>query len=155
MAIQLSLYFLSTTELKEDVTYAAAMAQFLRQLSYLFMATRASAHVVMQNQKLIIEESVPVAPFGYTKNIDPLSWYGTNPSTNSHCATGSNQSPINIELGNTTMTTVGVWLNISSLVSAEIENFGNTIEVALAGFRRWKGDEGKLLYMNLLLCISH
>jgi hypothetical protein len=53
------------------------------------------------------------------------------------------------------MTTVGVWLNISSLVSAEIENFGNTIEVALAGFWRWNGDEGKLLYMNLLLCISH
>ena len=53
------------------------MAQFLRQLSYLFMATRASAHVVMQNQKLIIEESVPVAPFGYTKNMGSveLVWY--------------------------------------------------------------------------------
>jgi carbonic anhydrase len=70
------------------------------------------------------------------------------PSANSHCATDSNQSPINIEVGNTIMTTVGVWLNISSLASVEIEDLGNTVEVALAGFRRWKGVEGKGRYIN-------
>ncbi len=77
----------------------------------------------------------PVSTFGYDGINGPLGWYGLNTTTNSACALGRHQSPINIATAN--FTKVGAE-NLNFTFDdypdgAEIENLGTTLEVFING----------------------
>ncbi|KAI0536007.1 alpha carbonic anhydrase [Xylaria digitata] len=79
-------------------------------------------------------ETVPVATFGYFGLGGPLMWHQLSPE-NSACATGTNQSPINMVAGSFTLTPAS---NLSvtlpdNVAEAEFENLGSTIEVVMEG----------------------
>ncbi|KAI1126144.1 alpha carbonic anhydrase [Nemania abortiva] len=80
-------------------------------------------------------EIVPVATFGYMGTGGPVLWHHLSPA-NAICATGSNQSPINMVAGSFTLvpaSDLNVTLPTTVADGAEFENLGSTIEVVMEG----------------------
>ncbi|TGJ83360.1 hypothetical protein E0Z10_g5385 [Xylaria hypoxylon] len=80
-------------------------------------------------------EAVPVAAFGYVGAGGPVMWHQLSPA-NAICATGSNQSPINMVAGSFNLVpgnnlTVSLPADIPD--GATFENLGSTIEVVMEG----------------------
>ncbi|KAI0802492.1 alpha carbonic anhydrase [Xylaria sp. FL0064] len=81
------------------------------------------------------EESVPLATFGYIGTGGPLMWHHLSPE-NAICATGSNQSPIDMVTGSFTLVPgSNLTVSLPDTVSegATFENLGSTIEVVMEG----------------------
>ncbi|KAI0428212.1 alpha carbonic anhydrase [Xylaria sp. FL1042] len=81
------------------------------------------------------EETVPLATFGYISTGGPLMWHHLSPD-NAICATGSNQSPINMVAGSFTLVpSSNLTVSLPDTVSegAEFENLGSTVEVVMEG----------------------
>ncbi|KAK5634014.1 hypothetical protein RRF57_009728 [Xylaria bambusicola] len=79
-------------------------------------------------------ETVPTATFGYIGTGGPLLWHHLSPA-NALCATGTNQSPINMVEGSFTLVP-GTDLTVTlpeEVEEAEFENLGSTIEVVMEG----------------------
>ncbi|KAL2293031.1 hypothetical protein FJTKL_08043 [Diaporthe vaccinii] len=81
------------------------------------------------------EGEVPVNTFGYSGAIGPANWHLLNTTTNGACATGTNQSPIDMTAG--TFTEVpGSELAVELpdfAAGATFENLGTTVEVVGEG----------------------
>ncbi|KYK56298.1 hypothetical protein DCS_08268 [Drechmeria coniospora] len=76
------------------------------------------------------ENKVPVFKFGYTGLIGPLNWYGLNPNVNKLCATGTHQSPINLNGSTTTSPGSSVSFQVDGAPNGSVlENLGTTLEV--------------------------
>ncbi|KAI1427443.1 alpha carbonic anhydrase [Xylaria sp. FL1777] len=81
------------------------------------------------------EETVPLATFGYIGTGGPLLWHHLSPD-NAICATGSNQSPINMVTGSFTLvpgSDLTVSLPDTIPEGTSFENLGSTIEVVMEG----------------------
>lgn len=76
------------------------------------------------------EGEVAISTFGYTGLLAPLNWASLDPA-NEACATGKNQSPINIDETITAATDKPV-IDIPEQ-EVEFENLGSTIEVVMNG----------------------
>lgn len=77
---------------------------------------------------------VPISAFNYTGDGGPLNWYGLNTTTNSACAMGKFQSPIDIntkDIGYTDASTLNV--SVPAVSSAKFENLGTNVEVVVNG----------------------
>ncbi|KAI3397367.1 hypothetical protein diail_10817 [Diaporthe ilicicola] len=78
---------------------------------------------------------VPINTFGYSGTIGPASWHLLNATTNGACATGTNQSPIDMTAG--TFTEVpGSELAVTIpdfSEGATFENLGTTVEIVGKG----------------------
>lgn len=81
------------------------------------------------------EGEVPINTFGYSGAIGPASWHLLNTTTNGACATGTNQSPIDMTDG--TFTEVPgsqLAVNIPDFAAgATFENLGTTVEIVGEG----------------------
>lgn len=81
------------------------------------------------------EGEVPINTFGYSGTIGPASWHLLNTTTNGACATGTNQSPIDMTAG--TFTEVaGSQLAVTIpdfAAGATFENLGTTVEIVGEG----------------------
>lgn len=80
-------------------------------------------------------ETVPVATFGYLGTGGPILWHHLA-AENALCATGSNQSPINMVAGSFTLAPAGsleVSLPDTVPEGATFENLGSTVEVVMEG----------------------
>lgn len=81
------------------------------------------------------EGEVPINTFGYSGTIGPASWHLLNTTTNGACATGTNQSPIDMRAG--TFTEVAgsdLAVTIPDFTAgATFENLGTTVEVVGEG----------------------
>ncbi|KAI0877915.1 alpha carbonic anhydrase [Hypoxylon argillaceum] len=80
-------------------------------------------------------ETVPIATFGYIGAGGPVLWHHLSPA-NAICATGSNQSPINMVEGSFTLvpgSNLTVALPDTVADGATFENLGSTIEVVMEG----------------------
>ncbi|EFX04499.1 carbonic anhydrase, alpha-class [Grosmannia clavigera kw1407] len=76
--------------------------------------------------------SVPVNKFGYTGAIGPLNWLSLDPVANVACATGRNQSPIDMTADQfSLLTAASVSLVVPDIAETEIENLGTTVEVVV------------------------
>lgn len=79
-------------------------------------------------------ENVPISTFGYTGLTGPLNWFGLNETANKLCATGKNQSPINLDSSITTAHGSSVTFKVDAYPhGAEFENLGTTVEVPVNG----------------------
>lgn len=81
------------------------------------------------------EGEVPVNTFGYSGTIGPASWHLLNTTTNGACATGTNQSPIDMTAGAFTEV-AGSELAVTIpdfAAGATFENLGTTVEVVGEG----------------------
>ncbi|OCK79581.1 carbonic anhydrase [Lepidopterella palustris CBS 459.81] len=75
--------------------------------------------------------SVEVSTFGYTNLQGPLNWAGLS-TENDACATGTIQSPINLD-GSIPTAAVAPQIAIPCVDSAEFENIGSTVETIVNG----------------------
>ncbi|KAI1277288.1 alpha carbonic anhydrase [Xylaria sp. FL0933] len=90
------------------------------------------------------EKGVPLATFGYVGTGGPLMWHHLSPE-NAICATGSNQSPINMVAGSFTLVPgSNLTVSLPDTVSegATFENLGSTIEVVMEGLGGTLGLDG-------------
>ncbi|KAH7247756.1 hypothetical protein MRS44_010773 [Fusarium solani] len=69
--------------------------------------------------------------FGYNGIKGPVNWYSLDPAANAMCATGKNQSPINMAKGSFNLIPASeMTLEIPDFTEgAEFENLGTTVEV--------------------------
>jgi len=80
------------------------------------------------------EPNVTVRDFGYTGLNGPLNWYDLNKTANKLCATGSRQSPININASIPAPPGSSVSFEVDSYPhGALFENLGVTVEVPANG----------------------
>ncbi|KAM0286269.1 hypothetical protein ACHAQH_000998 [Verticillium albo-atrum] len=80
-------------------------------------------------------DEVHVAEFGFNELDGPLNWHALAPG-NEKCATGTNQSPINLESSEwTTVPGSSLTFNIDSVpnTGAKLLNLGSTVEVVANG----------------------
>ncbi|KAH7183252.1 alpha carbonic anhydrase [Fusarium flagelliforme] len=77
------------------------------------------------------EGKVEVNTFGYTGKTGPTSWLFLDPEANAMCATGTNQSPIDMVAGENAMVPASqLNLEIPDMTEGtEFENLGTTVEV--------------------------
>ena len=75
---------------------------------------------------------VPIRNFHYIGVTSPLSWAGLNPA-NIKWSTANVQSPMNIEHDVVPLSKTHLQLSIPNVKSAEFENLGSTVEVAING----------------------
>ncbi|KAB5583213.1 alpha carbonic anhydrase [Coniochaeta sp. 2T2.1] len=86
--------------------------------------------------------AVPVNTFGYTGAQGPLNWVALDPAANAACATGTNQSPIDMVDGVFQMVEASdLTLSIPDIEETEFENLGTTVEVI--------GKGGSLVISNI------
>jgi carbonic anhydrase len=80
------------------------------------------------------ETTVAVSKFGYGPTNGPTNWHGLS-TENKLCATGTNQSPINIDSTVATKVNAADVLNMVILAGQEmeLENLGSTVEVVATG----------------------
>ncbi|CAN8101966.1 unnamed protein product [Discula destructiva] len=74
---------------------------------------------------------VPIATFGYNGDISPANWHSLNITTNSACAIGTNQSPIDVVEGVYSSVPGSQYkIDVTSFpTGATFENLGSTVEV--------------------------
>lgn len=105
------------------------------------LATVTSSYI--DHLRLLPREAT--ATFGYTALDGPLNWYGLDPKANEMCAKGKNQSPLNIEPGSSSITTLDPTsrpsLNYPPVYSANLKNLGSTVEVEVHGTLALQGVE--------------
>ncbi|KAK3291312.1 alpha carbonic anhydrase [Chaetomium fimeti] len=79
--------------------------------------------------------TVEVATFGYTGSIGPLNWAALESPANGVCATGTNQSPIDMVEGVFSLLQGSdIELTVNDMPDgAEFENLGTTVEVITQG----------------------
>jgi carbonic anhydrase len=79
--------------------------------------------------------TVEVAKFGYTGTIGPLNWAALESPVNGVCATGTNQSPIDMVDGVFSLLQGSdIELTVNDMPDgAEFENLGTTVEVITQG----------------------
>lgn len=108
------------------------MASFLA-LTFASVFTAATASCI--HSRDISPRQVSGPGFGYTGLQGPLNWFGLDQSTNSLCARGRNQSPINLGPGSSSIRTLGSGSrpspNYPAVKEAKFVNLGSTVEVAL------------------------
>ncbi|KAL8764992.1 MAG: hypothetical protein Q9209_007776 [Squamulea sp. 1 TL-2023] len=89
----------------------------------------------------ITSDGVKIAQFGYTGLQGPVRWHKLT-ETNSMCATGEHQSPINVAPTKLTFVqgAAGPQLNYPPVKSATFVNLGSTVEVlSTTGSLEWDG----------------
>lgn len=77
-------------------------------------------------------ESVEVSNFGYGTTNGPINWHGIS-AENELCATGTQQSPINIDQTIQVVHAGVVNANIPVQQNVAFENLGSTVEVVVNG----------------------
>lgn len=89
---------------------------------------------------------VKVANFGFDGIRGPLNWHGMNKTANVKCATGTQQSPINIDSSsNKTACGSSLEFKIDAYQNgAELLNLGSTLEVVANGTMKLEGKPYKL-----------
>ncbi|EKG10454.1 Monooxygenase FAD-binding protein [Macrophomina phaseolina MS6] len=91
--------------------------------------------------------TVEVATYGYDGANGPLNWHNLAPA-NSMCATGKNQSPINLGSSIKKAAKAPV-IEIPNVQSAEFENLGSTLEVIVNGTTTVDGRAFELAQFHL------
>ncbi|POS72102.1 hypothetical protein DHEL01_v209505 [Diaporthe helianthi] len=113
------------------------MAMLRAALVAAFAATEVAASCAYGTHLMPRAEDgeVPINTFGYSGSIGPASWHLLNTTTNGACATGTNQSPIDMRAG--TFTEVAgsqLAVNIPDFTAgATFENLGTTVEIVGEG----------------------
>ncbi|EPE09839.1 carbonic anhydrase [Ophiostoma piceae UAMH 11346] len=107
-------------------SYLLLIASFAAEHAYASCAYGTHLHARAE------EGGVKVNTFGYTGSISPLNWLSLDPAANTACATGRNQSPIDMTEGQFSLISAAdVALNIPDIEETEIENLGTTVEVVV------------------------
>ncbi|KAE8371603.1 putative carbonic anhydrase [Aspergillus bertholletiae] len=80
-----------------------------------------------------VDGTVTISSYNYTNLGGPLTWYGLDADSNSLCAQGKNQSPINIESDTVSYVTPdSIEFSIPPVDGVRFENLGTGLEVVLA-----------------------
>ncbi|KAK2863696.1 hypothetical protein FQN49_004080 [Arthroderma sp. PD_2] len=99
----------------------------------------------LQPRHLSADGQVPVASFNYTGTGGPLHWVGLNRTANQECGHGSTQSPIVLNSRTIPHAAKGsVKMSIPSVMEADFENLGSTVEVVVGGKLSAEGKDYEL-----------
>lgn len=101
-------------------------------LAFVSLITAASASCIYGTSLMprAAEGVVDILSFNYTATGGPLNWHLLNTTANNACATGKNQSPVDIVMEGITYAIPGsVKLDIPCADGVELENLNNVVEV--------------------------
>ncbi|KAF5024183.1 hypothetical protein F66182_3747 [Fusarium sp. NRRL 66182] len=111
------------------------MSSWVSLLSILAVVPQALASCAYGTHLHERAEVIQAPTFGYSAANGPANWFNLNPEANDLCATGNNQSPINLASGSFSLTSSSS-LNIQIpdfAQGATFENLGSTVEVVADG----------------------